>query len=57
MEKLDICVCYTFILIFKFTLTYLLDVLFVLKIENIFEREKTSQKGIRGVVYFLYILV
>jgi len=35
-EKWYICVCYTFILIFKFIRIYLLHVLFVLKIDDIF---------------------
>jgi len=36
-------VCYIF-LIFKFILIYLLHVLFVLKIENIFGKKKSAQK-------------
>jgi len=44
---MDIYVCYTFILIFKFKfiLIYLLHVLFVLKIKGIFEKKNPTQKS------------
>jgi len=35
-----------FVLIFKFILIYLLPVLFVLKLECIFEKEKSSSKAL-----------
>jgi len=39
------CVCYSF-LIFKFIIIYLLHVLFVLKIENVFlKKKKSTQKS------------
>jgi len=44
----------TFVLIFKFILIYLLHVLFILKIEGIFEKEKASPKMLKGVVFFIY---
>jgi len=47
-------VCYTFILIFEFTLIYLLYVLFVLKVEDNFGNRK-SQPKIAETCYFLYI--
>jgi len=34
----------TFVLIFKFMLIYLLHMLFVLKIESIFEKKNSTQK-------------
>jgi len=53
-KKLDICVCYTFILIFKFILIYLLHMLFILKIDEIFRKRKSQpEKTKRGS--FLYI--
>jgi len=52
--KLDICVCYTFILIFKFILIYLLHVLFVLKLRAFLERKKVSPKELKEVVFFIY---
>jgi len=44
-QKIYIHIVYvTFVLIFKFTLIYLLHVLFVLKIEGIFEKKNSAQK-------------
>lgn len=40
--KKKIRVCYTFILIIEFTIIYLLYVLFILKVENNFEKRKSS---------------
>jgi len=53
-EKLNIYVCYTFILIFKFILMYLLHVLFVLKIEGHFWKEKVNSKEMKDVIFFIY---
>jgi len=41
-KKLYICVCYTFILIFKFIHIYFLHVLFVLKIKGSFEKKNPA---------------
>ena len=41
-------------LIFKFILIYLLHVLFVLKIEDIFEKKQSVQKSCKGL-FSLYI--
>jgi len=43
-----------FVLIFKFILIYLLHVLFVLKIEGIFEEKKSSPKVLKWVVFLIY---
>jgi len=53
-KKLDICVGYTFILIFKFMIIYLLYVLFILKIVGIFEKRKVSLKELKEVIFFIY---
>jgi len=45
---MNICVCYNFILIFKFILIYLLHVLFELKIEGIFGKKNPTQKCLKG---------
>jgi len=47
-------VCYTFILIFEFTIIYLLYVLFVLKLEGNFGKRKSQPKRVK-TCYFLYI--
>ena len=44
----------TFFLICKFILIYLLHVLFVLKIECIFGKRKSSPKKLKGVIFFTY---
>jgi len=44
----------TIFLIFKFILIYLLHVLFVFKIEGIFEKRKDSPKELKEVVFFIY---
>jgi len=48
----DICVYYTFILIFKFILINLLHVLFILKIEGVFGKRKIQLKRTE-MSYFL----
>jgi len=45
-------VCYN-ILIFKFILIYLLHVLFVLKINDVFEKKNPTQK-LKEIVFFIY---
>jgi len=47
-------VCDTFILIFEFTLMYLLYVLFLLKVEDNFRKRKSQHKRVK-ICYFLYI--
>ena len=57
--------CYIFFLIFKFILFFrgifkfkfiridMLHVLFVLKVESIFEKQKASPKEVKGIVFFI----
>ena len=44
----------TIFLIFKFILIYLLHVLFVLKIEGIFENRKSQSKRVESSFFFIY---
>ena len=46
-------VCYTFILTFEFTLISLLYVLFILKVEGNFGKDKTSSKEVKYIIFFI----